>query len=56
MIAEQLRHLTEIPLSIVGMFIFVVTFLGTTVWILLSGQNIDELARMPLREEEIIHE
>ncbi len=56
MISEGLRHFTEIPLSIVGMLLFIVTFITVTIWSFLSRQDLHEMAQMPLHEEEISHE
>ncbi len=55
MMQEGLKHFTEIPLTVVGMLIFFVTYMAVLVFVLghkKVKQRMDLCAEIPLREDE----
>lgn len=55
MLQEGLRHYTEIPLTVLGMLLFFVTYMGMltfTLWGHKSKERWERFGRMPLQEED----
>jgi hypothetical protein len=51
MMAQGLRHFSDIPLIVTGMLIFVFVFAIVIARILTARKNLQNMARMPLNEE-----
>lgn len=54
LLAQGLKHFTDVPLSVVGMLVFIVTFSAISVWTLFrvhSKEFYQKIARLPLGKE-----
>lgn len=55
MLQQGLKHFTEIPLTVLGMLIFFVTYMGVLTFTLLGKKTKEKMQRfaaMPLSEDE----
>jgi hypothetical protein len=55
MLSEGLKFFTDLPLTIMGLMIFLVAFMSITTWTLFRAQAKEfyqKVAEMPLREEQ----